>query len=446
MSSPLPPYDCWVLSSALPLTLSTLASPPPYLPLPQALSGRESDPARLEVRARQLENGRNTAGYLRYRLLRAKEDRVTGDPVTPDIHRQVSKNAFLASLSDWRRALHAYDLHRDPGAERRQVREGLIQRRIGGEGVAPREEEAAPGAAGTLHRRADGRIEAQDWPPCSWEVLGWIYSRARLPEGHSLRLRGSTDDGAEGGGWGAQEAWEGALGAEEEEGLEEEQEEEEEDDWAAGRLSSAAVGAERALGAAERETAWQPAGSKRARPAEERAPERRAERALAPAPAAAPAPAPVRPLRELSSRAAHARRASAGEPLGDSQRRWPSYMPRCALCEAAHEGGGDPWAAHHAALHEGGGAAGGGSHGAGDARWSHAAPAAAPARALAWARAAVAAQQDARRAAAAALAAARAWRAAEAVNDDDTIGVLRERLRAALPGEARALADDPLLV
>lgn len=71
---------------------------------------RETDPHRLAQRQKQIDLGKNTLGYQRYReaVPRDARNRRT-DPWTPDVHQVCSKRAFEGQVKKWRRQLHAWD-------------------------------------------------------------------------------------------------------------------------------------------------------------------------------------------------------------------------------------------------------------------------------------------------------------------------------------------------
>ncbi|PSC75794.1 Oocyte-specific histone RNA stem-loop-binding 2 [Micractinium conductrix] len=75
---------------------------------------RESDPHRLAQRQKQIDIGKNTLGYQRYRLAvpRDKRNRRT-DPVTPNVYQVTSKRAFEGQVKKWKRMLHTWDLPGD---------------------------------------------------------------------------------------------------------------------------------------------------------------------------------------------------------------------------------------------------------------------------------------------------------------------------------------------
>lgn len=77
---------------------------------PQGEPQRETDPHRLAQRQKQIDLGKNTLGYQRYReaVPREKRNRRT-DPVTPDVYQVCSKRAFEGQVKKWRRMLHTWD-------------------------------------------------------------------------------------------------------------------------------------------------------------------------------------------------------------------------------------------------------------------------------------------------------------------------------------------------
>ena len=70
---------------------------------------RERDPHRLQQRQKQIDYGKQTIGYRRYRQAVPKNQRWPGAPQTPDIHLKLSKRNWDARLRAWRRQLHAWD-------------------------------------------------------------------------------------------------------------------------------------------------------------------------------------------------------------------------------------------------------------------------------------------------------------------------------------------------
>ncbi|KAL4421471.1 hypothetical protein ABPG75_010762 [Micractinium tetrahymenae] len=82
---------------------------------PHAEPQRETDPHRLAQRQKQIDMGKNTLGYQRYRqaVPREKRNRKT-DPITPNVYQVCSKRAFEGQVKKWRRMLHSWD---PPGQE-----------------------------------------------------------------------------------------------------------------------------------------------------------------------------------------------------------------------------------------------------------------------------------------------------------------------------------------
>lgn len=70
---------------------------------------KETDPHRLAQRQKQIDFGKNTLGYERYLKLVPKDQRGPEHPQTPDIHRVIGRDNFLAECRHWRRQLHVWD-------------------------------------------------------------------------------------------------------------------------------------------------------------------------------------------------------------------------------------------------------------------------------------------------------------------------------------------------
>ncbi|PRW32578.1 Oocyte-specific histone RNA stem-loop-binding 2 [Chlorella sorokiniana] len=82
---------------------------PPGAPPPT--TERESDPHRLAQRQKQVDLGKNTLGYQRYRAAVPRDKRNRKEhPITPDVHQVCSKRAFDGQVKKWRRMLHEWDL------------------------------------------------------------------------------------------------------------------------------------------------------------------------------------------------------------------------------------------------------------------------------------------------------------------------------------------------
>jgi hypothetical protein len=74
--------------------------------------GRETDPRRLEQRQKQINMGKNTAGYAAYTKAVTRAERIQGDdrhPVTPNKTRECSKRSFDGLIKKWRKLLHKWD-------------------------------------------------------------------------------------------------------------------------------------------------------------------------------------------------------------------------------------------------------------------------------------------------------------------------------------------------
>mmetsp|Transcript_38144 Transcript_38144/g.107796 ORF Transcript_38144/g.107796 Transcript_38144/m.107796 type:complete len:294 (+) Transcript_38144:304-1185(+) len=90
---------------------------------PKAASvANETDQHRIAQRQRQIDFGKNTRGYVRYRQLVPKASRrMAGrrpvDPVTPDVTQICSKRAFDGQIKQWRRMLHQFDPPADEDEE-----------------------------------------------------------------------------------------------------------------------------------------------------------------------------------------------------------------------------------------------------------------------------------------------------------------------------------------
>eukprot|EP00158_Paraphelidium_tribonemae_P008461 Partr_v1_DN28584_c0_g1_i2_m72856 putative stem-loop binding protein len=64
---------------------------------------------RVSQRLKQLSIGKNTPEYGRYIALIPYSCRKRGDPVTPDVHQEISKRNWEGQVRKWRRLLHAFD-------------------------------------------------------------------------------------------------------------------------------------------------------------------------------------------------------------------------------------------------------------------------------------------------------------------------------------------------
>jgi len=70
---------------------------------------KEEDDHRLSQRQKQIDFGKNTEGYNRYRELIPKKKRAREDPQTPDKSQKCSKRSWDGQIKKWRRLLHKYD-------------------------------------------------------------------------------------------------------------------------------------------------------------------------------------------------------------------------------------------------------------------------------------------------------------------------------------------------
>lgn len=195
-------------------------SPPP---------AEETDENRKAQRARQVDLGRNSVCYMRYRWLVPRSSRGYRDPATPDVSRVYSKKAWDATARRWRRQLHNFDLHRPWAADE------------GGGGGGGREEEEkggeeeelpvdtlTPAVSAALATTAHLTAVARSVPRCGVEVIDAAFGRGIAPliAGDTrLRVSGRADDalrsaqagGGTGGGEGedseGDEGDEGTAGA-----------------------------------------------------------------------------------------------------------------------------------------------------------------------------------------------------------------------------------------
>ena len=103
------PADSSPASAATPST--------PASPTPSAASASPAPPPsprtlarRLEQRLKQVQLGKRTVGYARYRAAVAKRERVEGQhPRTPNAKRACSKRSWDGQVRKWRRELHRWD-------------------------------------------------------------------------------------------------------------------------------------------------------------------------------------------------------------------------------------------------------------------------------------------------------------------------------------------------
>jgi len=69
----------------------------------------ELNPRRLEARQKQIDIGKNTAGYKNYLTTMPKVQRKRGDPQTPHKFQICSKRSWDGQIRKWRRQLHQFD-------------------------------------------------------------------------------------------------------------------------------------------------------------------------------------------------------------------------------------------------------------------------------------------------------------------------------------------------
>uniref|UniRef100_A0A7S1TE51 Histone RNA hairpin-binding protein RNA-binding domain-containing protein n=1 Tax=Compsopogon caeruleus TaxID=31354 RepID=A0A7S1TE51_9RHOD len=80
-------------------------------------NGREEDRHRLKQRTRQIDFGKNTLGYQRYRERVPLEARTREDPWTPRKEQKCSKRSWDGQVRKWRNQLHVFDPVEDRGDE-----------------------------------------------------------------------------------------------------------------------------------------------------------------------------------------------------------------------------------------------------------------------------------------------------------------------------------------
>lgn len=79
----------------------------------------ETDAHRLSQRKKQVDYGKNTDTYKRYREEVPKYKRGKSNPWTPDINRKMSKRRFDGIIRSWRRQLHAWNGSTDNSEQKR---------------------------------------------------------------------------------------------------------------------------------------------------------------------------------------------------------------------------------------------------------------------------------------------------------------------------------------
>ncbi|CAM9938225.1 unnamed protein product [Scytosiphon promiscuus] len=72
-------------------------------------SDREEDPHRLAQRQKQIDFGKNTAGYDKYLATVPRRKRKREHPTTPNKYHKMSKRRWDGKIRSWRRQLHAFD-------------------------------------------------------------------------------------------------------------------------------------------------------------------------------------------------------------------------------------------------------------------------------------------------------------------------------------------------
>ncbi|GLH16344.1 Histone RNA hairpin-binding protein [Gryllus bimaculatus] len=72
----------------------------------------ETDPGILSRRQKQIEYGKNTTGYQRYKKMVPRDQRTKQDPQTPPKCSKYSRRAWDGLIKSWRRKLHDWDPHK----------------------------------------------------------------------------------------------------------------------------------------------------------------------------------------------------------------------------------------------------------------------------------------------------------------------------------------------
>lgn len=163
------------------------------LPIGLSAEGREVDEHKIGQRQKQIDLGKNTMGYERYRILLPRSKRLHRDPGTPDPCGVWNKKGWDAALKKWRRLLHDYDVHLDPS----QSTQGQAQ--FGGRGGDDDREGDDEGSL-PVAKLQDGRFVALDMPDTAIEFIHLLYASAdrsrvgAIASGGSGSAGGADDD------------------------------------------------------------------------------------------------------------------------------------------------------------------------------------------------------------------------------------------------------------
>jgi hypothetical protein len=185
-------------------------------------AAEETDENRKAQRARQVDLGRNSVCYMRYRWLVPRSSRGYRDPATPDVNRVYSKKAWDAVARRWRRQLHHFDLHRPWAADEGAGGGGREEEEEGGEEEELPVDTLTPAASAALATAARLTAVARSVPRCSVEVIDAAFGRGIAPliaGDQRLRVSGRADDallsvhGGGGEGEDSEEEGEDAAGA-----------------------------------------------------------------------------------------------------------------------------------------------------------------------------------------------------------------------------------------
>jgi len=99
----------------LPLQQVWLPKPTTELKVDKIAKPKEDDSHRLQQREKQIEFGKNTDGYKRYREEVPKKRRTRDEPQTPDKYQKCSKRSWDGQIRKWRRLLHKFDKNAKDG-------------------------------------------------------------------------------------------------------------------------------------------------------------------------------------------------------------------------------------------------------------------------------------------------------------------------------------------